>query len=71
MENYWKRHNPNGSRRPKGVKADQIIMARGGNEEIVARADRIDWRNVSSWNFTDKPVTPIVDYSLCDGVCDD
>lgn len=67
----FKIHNAKGSRRPKGLKADQIVHARGGNEELIARADRIDWRNVSSWRESSKPVTKIVDYSLCDGFCDD
>lgn len=69
--NYWKRHNANGSRKPKGVKNDQIVFVRGGGHELIARADRVDWRNVSAWHETDQPVTPIVDYALCDGVCDD
>ena len=43
----FKIHNANGSRRPKGLKAEQIVQARGGNEELIARADRVDWRNVS------------------------
>lgn len=66
----FKTHNANGSRRPKGLKSGQIVHARGGNEELVARADRVDWRNVSSWKESDEPLTKIVDYSLCDGVSD-
>lgn len=67
----FKRHNPNGSRRPKGVKPETIVHAKGGGQEIIQRADRVDWRNVYSWALTDKPVTPIVDYAFCDGVCDE
>jgi hypothetical protein len=64
-------HVRKGSRRPTGVKKDSIVHAKGGGEEIVQRADRVDWRNVSSWAYTDKPLTKIVDYAFCDGVCDD
>lgn len=66
----FKTHNANGSRRPKGLKADQIVHARGGNQELIARADRVDWRNVSSWKESDEPLTNIVDYSWCDGASD-
>jgi hypothetical protein len=69
MSNF-KVHNAKGSSRPKGLKADQIVHARGGNQELIARADRIDWRNVSSWRESIDPITQIVDYSLCDGCCD-
>lgn len=67
----FKRHNAQGSRRPKGLMPETIVHAKGGGEEIIQRADRVDWRNVSSWAITDKPVTPIVDYAFCDGVCDE
>lgn len=64
-------HNRNGSRRPVGVKKDSIVHAKGGGQEIVQRADLVDWRNVSSWAYTDNPATKVVDYALCDGACDD
>lgn len=64
-------HVRKGSRRPAGVKKESIVHARGGGQEIVQRADSVDWRNVSSWAYTDKPVTKVVDYALCDGACDD
>jgi hypothetical protein len=66
----FKRHIRNGSRRPAGVKEDSVVHAKGGDQEIIQRADRVDWRNVSSWAYTDKPATPIVDYAHCDGECD-
>lgn len=71
VDQIFKRHTSNGSRRPKGVTKDLIVHARGGGHEIIQRADRIDWRNVSSWAETDRPVTPIVDYAHCDGECDE
>jgi hypothetical protein len=45
----WKIHNPNGSRRPVGVKPDQKVHVRGGGQKLVATADRVDWRNVALW----------------------
>jgi hypothetical protein len=70
MEKF-KDHKANGSRRPKGVEAGHRVHVKGGGYELIQFADRVDWRNVSQWKFTDLPVNPIVDYGLCDGVCDE
>lgn len=66
----FKRHIPNGARRPVGVKPDQKVHVRGGGQELIANADRVDWRNVSSWKETDAESTLIVNYANCDGECD-
>lgn len=71
MNTEWKIHNPNGSRRPAGVKADQKVHVRGGGQELVATADRVDWRNVALWTGTDAEPTKAADYAWCDGVCDE
>lgn len=71
MNTEWKIHNPNGSRRPKGVKPDQRVHVRGGGQELVGTADRVDWRNVALWKNTEAEPTKIVDYAWCDGVCDE
>lgn len=66
----FKRHIPNGSRRPVGVKPDQKVHVKGGGQELIATADRVDWRNVSAWKDTDAEATLIVNYASCDGKCD-
>lgn len=50
----FNRHIPNGSRRPKGCKKDSIVHAKGGGQEIIQRADRVDWRNVYCWSYADE-----------------
>lgn len=55
-EDLFNRHIPNGSRRPTGCKRDSVVHAKGGGQEIIERADRVDWRNVSAWRYTNSPI---------------